>query len=1476
MKTNPKISQPARNWIIGWVLLALVISAKSATTPASGALRVTTGYIDAKICLDYPGFEALSVDSLGKEHFQLVEIKPPAQPWRPTRAEVHGLRVEYRQPGAASSAPARWAIEIKKNEILLESHWSAADPPEPLVLDADATVSHVTLLGLMETNGSIRLPALMHFADQGTFRISTSTEHAEPLGYATTRKDSKITFPGATRDHPALTYRLQVVAIHPKIPEIEADTRFDGFRRDWLNIFQLNPQRRELANNAGSDSCGYCYYEYGDIAKQTPPLVKELTALDLVRQTLDRVLAGAIVCGMPGYTRGHEDHPESTADTLPSFLIAAEDYVQGSKNFGWLATNYARIKSWADQMLATDRNGDGLIEYIVSGNSGIWPNGFPPVRPSNWWDTIGFGHEDAYANALAYRALLGMEKLAQQSNHAGDQFRYHVAAEKLKAAYFKTFYDLATGVLAGWKSADGQLHDYYFPWVSGIAIHYGLVPPNKANSIMDRLLAKMQEVGYTNFALGLPGNLIPVPPKDYAHHNLRYGGGTNEDGSDGFQIYENGGATACFAYFTLAALYDLGRIQDGDRILFPMLDSFAKGDFQGFGDNGMSKDWKTWNGQCHGYEGFLNDNYYALLAVLDREAALEKSTGLTDNGSGGYRNVASWREPGVQISVSSHSFRNGAMVREGSVCPLNRPFVTGGPASNYWISSEYEHLPQWVWIHFPGPRRIDKVVLYAANLESRPADFSGQCLPDGRDSFRTFFQVKDAQFDPETLSYTFRFKPMVTDNFRLLIERSAAPVTPQSWVAELAQVEVYGVNATTDVETPAAAATKMGAAALNSGLQPAKFVPEVKDAGLTLDIRTPWYRFVLDKSHPRILELSWDSLGQGELAVNFLQESGACPVLDPVFQDPMPLGTSTLTRTGNVFHYTPVEVAIGAYEQVSIRADERGFDLGLAAAADHPMMMRGGLFRFHFAANQTPTTFVCQPSKLMNYVETPTYLAAPDFGTAFITRTGDAAAFYRKPSALFPATTYWVDITPHQPTTEDGLNEIGPNPWHTVMHFELQRLEPLPDLVKGDSRLERFPKYSLNMVQWRPDTGIIGNSVMSVPCGLAILFYAQEALFAPQLKDGISPMALVGASVDRYFQGAPGYQMPNSNVCAPDWWSSRETAAYLVISAWYVIRTVGGEEQLQRWLEPLECLANHIESQFGPDGLVYHRGRGNMWFDTYKYQGADAYSNAADFRAFQCMADLEILAGRPESAKRYQADANRIKAVYFKLFYNRETGVLAGWRAEDGKLHDYMFPWVNGFAICQGLVPPEKAKAILQVLLAKMDKIDFHSYHLGLPTNLLPMSPTDYVPHTSGAPKRADGMDTWQVYMNGGATPALEYYFIQALYQTGQYETAERLLWPLMQSYEKGTFNCGIQLPNQKQRNPVGSAFYEWNGSRGRGEGYLPEDWGGVEALFTGHYGIGFDKDGYYLEPWSPLKGQKVKLALPYMGKNVPYVTRNR
>ncbi len=573
------------------------------------------------VALDHtsPAFTWFSVDSIGGGNI-LINTVATAElttgMYELESGENHRFSYVLNAPG---KEPARvWTINLSEKGMTLDSRYSEGAPSPAFILSIDQKKNHATLLGLLNKDGLVQLPAILHLPDQGSFRISSG--NAPSLGYAASNGIVEIAFAAATRDNPVVKYRCEVAAIYPEVTGVDADGRFDALRRDWLNIFQISPRWRMLSNHADSDTCAFCYYEYADIAKQTPLLANGLSALDIVRQSMDRIIGGANAYGMPG----HGAFPVFASDTLPSLLIAARDCAEGEHGSPWLATNYAHLKSWAETMLDIDHTGDGLVEYKLSGNSGSWPENLE-YRPANWWDTIGFGHQDAYANALAYRALRGMEQLARQSGHADDQARYHAAADKLRGCYYKTFYDPRTGVLAGWRSADGQLHDYYFPWVNGIAIHYGLVPKKEANDIMDHLLAKMKEVGYTRFDLGLPGNLIPVARKDYVDHNPRFGGGAQEDNSDGFQKYENGGATACFAYFTLAALYDLGRIEEADKMLFPMLDAFAKGDFQGRCDNGMSKDWRTWDGICWGYEGFLADNYYTLLATLDRQAALKRA-----------------------------------------------------------------------------------------------------------------------------------------------------------------------------------------------------------------------------------------------------------------------------------------------------------------------------------------------------------------------------------------------------------------------------------------------------------------------------------------------------------------------------------------------------------------------------------------------------------------------------------------------------------------------------------------------------------------------------------------------------------------------------------------------------------------------------------------------------------------------------------
>jgi hypothetical protein len=581
-----------------------------------------------------PAFTAFALDSLGRgEVAGNPVLAESGTNIAALFASKTGGRFVYRLLNAEAAARPVWEVQCTDDKLILRSRFGGSSNLPPFRLAFNQKARHATLLGLMQPGERrMALPCVLHLPDMGSARITCNLPDAK-LDYDARRRVHppfvSVAFPPATAAHPLVEYELEVTAIYPHLAGIEQDARFDGFRRSFLNIFQVNPRLQMLANNASSDIVPFTVFKYSEVALRAPPLAKGLTCLDLVRMTLDRYLAGTKGYGQTGYgkvTEGADIIPWTTpynsSDTYPSLLIAACNYIVGAKDWKWAKTNYARLAEWAAEMMATDHDGNGLIEYPATGNYGDRPTA--DRRPSNWWDTINFGHEDAYANALAYRACSLFANVAHELGHKEDSAAYLEKAKRLRAAYKPAFLNPETGILAGWRSADGKLHDYGFTFVNGVAITYGLVDDSDARNIMDNLVRKMAQVGYTNFNLGLPGNLVPVRKGDYAFHDTPpevHGVPRLEDGSDGFQYYENGGATACYAYFTVKALYQTGRVQEARRIFNPMLRSYAAGEFQGFGPNGRSKDWRDWSGGCHGYEGMLVDSYLALLAVYDEVKA---------------------------------------------------------------------------------------------------------------------------------------------------------------------------------------------------------------------------------------------------------------------------------------------------------------------------------------------------------------------------------------------------------------------------------------------------------------------------------------------------------------------------------------------------------------------------------------------------------------------------------------------------------------------------------------------------------------------------------------------------------------------------------------------------------------------------------------------------------------------------------------
>jgi len=580
-------------------------------------------YYKLELAASSPQLLFFSTDSLGQGQLNNnTVLKQSSVNTIVYNSRVRKNNIRYFTGAAHKTAPA-WEIQCDKISFTLLSAWKEGPSVSAFELAFSQQLNHCTLLGAMPAQQQVQFPCVLHFPGMGTFRIHCSQPDVV-LAYDAYRFHGpnekgepyiRLSLAGASAHHPLLSYRFESVAIFPDLPGIRQDARFDGFRKNYINIFQLNPRIRTLANNSASDACAFTMFLYAEMARKTPAFTNGLTAMDLVRASLEQYFDGMKAYGQVGYKGGYGWQSEyDSCDSAPSLIMSACYYLLETKDLAWGTRHYERIKAWAMEMIATDRNKDGLIEYGYTGNSGSWTGSFK--RPANWWDTIGFGHDDAYSNILAYRATTLLAKVAAQLNNKADEEYFTAFATKLKQAFYPAFYNPSTGVLAGWRSMDGQLHDYYFLFVNSMAITYDLVDATTGNKMMQTLLNKMKEVGYTRFDLGLPGNLIPIADADYTHHDARWG-------YQHFQVYENGGATGCYAYFTIKALFKLGMNQQAEAILFPMLESYTQNNFQGHcSGNQMTRDWKTWSGECWGYEGFLVDNYLPFLAVYDWENTL--------------------------------------------------------------------------------------------------------------------------------------------------------------------------------------------------------------------------------------------------------------------------------------------------------------------------------------------------------------------------------------------------------------------------------------------------------------------------------------------------------------------------------------------------------------------------------------------------------------------------------------------------------------------------------------------------------------------------------------------------------------------------------------------------------------------------------------------------------------------------------------
>lgn len=849
----------------------------------------------------------------------------------------------------------------------------------------------------------------------------------------------------------------------------------------------------------------------------------------------------------------------------------------------------------------------------------------------------------------------------------------------------------------------------------------------------------------------------------------------------------------------------------------------------------------------------------------ESNVALAKNGARADVSSTGYfgRNHPDYRRTDMAAAPGQLNDGRFISVKNSLAWPTDPQAPEHG---NRWISQLDQPNPHWAMIRFNGPKRIGLVVLRCALFQNYPTDFRGEYSSDGGRTYKSLFAVKDQKPDPQTLAMGYRFDPVVTDNFRLVIEKSVG-TSPAEDNTQLSEIEVYGQDAGNAApQDRPAAADKLPGNRLTPQTQEGVTIEERSNE---IEFRSPWQRLVFAKNAPRITTLCWDSMGKGEFGINLLMKGdGITPRIERPTYEPL-VPQCALRREGNVVRYGPCQVASGVAMVWEIRITEKKAEMALTTQTAQALVMRPGLIRFAFDSGQTLTSPFYTPKRL-GYATFPVIFNAPDFGAASFQSKNMAGFRVQAGEYATPQMFVNCDLTPTLPTREDGLIEMPAGNWQGELSWNLEQIVPLPELVNHEPRVKNLPRFALNGLQYRPDQNMLCNSITSINCPFCLWEYAEVAQWLPVLPGGIDPCDLLRNSVDRYIAGTPGHTSTEWSLFSERYGATGDTPASFIYAMWTYVQKTGDKEQLKRWLPALDRIIAMLESaDTKGDGLLHTTGplvRSAAWFDTMSIRGLDAAFNVFSYRAFQYASDLYQMAGQDGKAGACDRRAGGIKKAFVPALLNPKTGIIAGGILEDGTVVDCWYVWINGMAICYGLVPDELANPILDRFQAKFKEVGYTNFKNGLPNVLVTIPCPPQIKHEDGSP-----WNKFQEYLNGGATPAWSNFYIQALYQMGRRTEADAIFWPLVDSYGKGRFNGGrAYLRDGAESDPCKadkSEWWYWDGRPHRAEGYLVDMYHPFTVLWTGYYGLQLTRDGYQKAPWSPLQGSRTTLGLQFMGR---------
>lgn len=487
--------------------------------------------------------------------------------------------------------------------------WQTAFDPGVAATTTLGTARRVGRTGLLD------LPLLLHVPGHGSFHLVSDSADAAwrsdadrgngwllgelKLGEEPTDRGTVVLAEGTF--HARVSWRVTDTGVKARDDAPEQIAR--AIRRTALTGLSYRADTGTYSNNSVSIHCPMSMDTWSALAMRCGEVAPGIDTRAMLRDSLERWLDGG-----PGYASGTLRDGPLLRPAEDQYLISGvgtllglAEYLEGSDDAAWVDAYRPRLRAHLDALAARDLDGDGLIESPhrrgVSGEHD-WS--------TNWYDVVSFGWKDAYVNALLFRTLrllaVSLPRLG-----AGDLAEGLAEwAARLQRAFLPTFHNPDTGWIAGWRSADGALHDHAFLAVNAIVATSGVLPPERERAVIAALWDEYQRCGAPDPRWGLPNNLWSIPDADLTAPMQGFPHG----------FYLNGALSHSQSRHFVAALFRVGMTAEAESLLAPLCETLADG--SAFGGSQTGVDWRYWDGATCGYEGQLTEQFGILAVALDR------------------------------------------------------------------------------------------------------------------------------------------------------------------------------------------------------------------------------------------------------------------------------------------------------------------------------------------------------------------------------------------------------------------------------------------------------------------------------------------------------------------------------------------------------------------------------------------------------------------------------------------------------------------------------------------------------------------------------------------------------------------------------------------------------------------------------------------------------------------------------------------